>query len=744
MANLFVGMGGFATIQLAVNAAAPGDTIQISNGTYAEQVIVNGKDNLTFIGESRDGVILTGPAVIVQTGEDHSTSGSPTNDIFGLFNIVNGADNINLSNITIDGGDRGFEVTNGTDVKYVGLFVLDSTGTIANNLHITDVDDVSTNPTQNTFSVLVDEGRTFTSINGTFTLTNSEIDGIGKAGIVMYDTNATITGNTITGDGPTGQTAQNGIQISGAGTISGNTISGFEYTVAGNVATGILIVGDQGLDVDNNTLNNAQVGIAQSFDVSMISTIDFSTNVVTNPDPDSLGALVFQLDATTNDLTIIGTNAVDVLNGSNGDDFIDGGAGADGLGDAFNFETTLGNDTYVVDNVGDEVFEDAASGTDTIRTSLLSYSIAAIPNVENLTGTLNTGQILEGSAGINVITAGDGNDVLAGLAGADQLIGNDGTDTASYADAGGSVRVNLNTFGGLGDAAGDTYSSIENVVGSDFSDEITGDGNANVVDGGDGDDTINAGGGTDGVIGGLGDDQLGGGAGDDMVVGGDGEDTIFGEAGNDQLNGGSGDDIIVGGTGDDIIGGEAGVDRINGEDGADTIFGGIGSDELGGGSGDDIIVGDAGNDSIFGETGNDQLNGGDDGDVVLGGAGDDVVGGGTGNDNLLGNADSDTIFGEAGDDFLEGGTENDILVGGIGDDVFVFRANDGSDQIVDFNSSGEDDKIFFIGTDLNSFEDVQDASTFDAGTGTTVIEYTGGEVTVNNAGPLTADHFLFG
>ena len=67
--------------------------------------------------------------------------------------------------------------------------------------------------------------------------------------------------------------------------------------------------------------------------------------------------------------------------------------------------------------------------------------------------------------------------------GADSLQGEAGIDTISYAGsdptaAGGTVgvTVNLTTNAGSGtntEAAGDTYNSIENVVGSQFNDTIT-------------------------------------------------------------------------------------------------------------------------------------------------------------------------------------------------------------------------------------------------------------------------------
>ena len=76
-----------------------------------------------------------------------------------------------------------------------------------------------------------------------------------------------------------------------------------------------------------------------------------------------------------------------------------------------------------------------------------------------------------------------------------------------------------------------TIVNVENVVGSDFVDDITGDSKANVIDGGDAGDTISAGDGDDVVIGGDGSDTLSGGAGDDIIYG-DALSTATGAAGS--------------------------------------------------------------------------------------------------------------------------------------------------------------------------------------------------------------------
>ncbi|MBA1377657.1 retention module-containing protein [Pseudomonas brassicacearum] len=166
-----------------------------------------------------------------------------------------------------------------------------------------------------------------------------------------------------------------------------------------------------------------------------------------------------------------------------------------------------------------------------------------------LTGTA-ADDVLLADNGDNVLNAGDGNDILSagtgnntmhGEAGDDLLYsgsGNDlldggtGNDTASYAHATAGVTVNLgllaaqNTLG----AGTDTLASIENLVGSNFNDTLTGDSASNRIDGGLGHDVLNGGGGDDILIGGLGNNTL---------TGGSGADTFQWQAGN------SGHDVIT-------------------------------------------------------------------------------------------------------------------------------------------------------------------------------------------------------
>jgi Ca2+-binding RTX toxin-like protein len=155
---------------------------------------------------------------------------------------------------------------------------------------------------------------------------------------------------------------------------------------------------------------------------------------------------------------------------------------------------------------------------------------------------------LSGGLGSDMLDGGAGNDVLAGGSGADRLIGGDGFDTATYASSGAAVYVNLATnMGVYGDAQGDTFSSINKVVGSRFDDGLIADDSGVVLDGG------------------AGHDLLVGGAGLDVLIGGDGDDTLVGGHGLDVLTGGAGADrfVLDYGDGPDLITDfQSGVDKI--------------------------------------------------------------------------------------------------------------------------------------------------------------------------------------
>ena len=206
---------------------------------------------------------------------------------------------------------------------------------------------------------------------------------------------------------------------------------------------------------------------------------------------------------------------------------------------------------------------------------------------------------ISGRGGDDTLTGGAGNDTLQGDEGQDALIGGPGIDTASYAGASNFVRIflhdaSLNTGIGIGD----TFDSIENLLGSNFNDTLAGDALANVLDGGSG----------------IGNDILQGLGGDDTLIGGDGNDDLDGGAGADDLQGGAGVDVAnyenatagltvdfnspSANTGDAAGDTYSSIENIQGTDFSDTL------------SADDnanLIAGNDGNDTLAGRGGIDIL-----------------------------------------------------------------------------------------------------------------------------------------
>ncbi|HWR04817.1 MAG TPA: FecR domain-containing protein, partial [Humidesulfovibrio sp.] len=260
--------------------------------------------------------------------------------------------------------------------------------------------------------------------------------------------------------------------------------------------------------------------------------------------------------------------------------------------------------------------------------------------------------------------------------------GNTGqTTTTTTLDLSGSqhaMEVDLNshyTFDLVSHQSASIASSIVNVVGSGYDDEIIGNSSANNLQGGDGNDTIVGGGGPDSLYGGAGNDNIVGGPQAVLVDAGTGADTVTTGAGSDAifmgtaLNDADGQDSINAGSGHDVL-----YFTDNGHDthDLDTVKGV-----------EEIILGDAATNIVFpGPATFGSTDWGDiggvltvdghaltadhsmvfDGSAAVDGAFSII--GGAGNDILTGGHGDDTIVGGAGNDILTGNNGNDFFVGG--------------------------------------------------------------------------------
>src|SRR5690606_33051761 len=193
-----------------------------------------------------------------------------------------------------------------------------------------------------------------------------------------------------------------------------------------------------------------------------------------------------ELEGTASDDRLTGTAAKDRLIGYGGNDILDGAGGADtligGTGlDCADFSWATTALSIALDNPD----INTGAALDVIFESI--EGVFAGSGDDSVTGNAANND-LRGGGGNDSLLGGGGNDTLNGGSGGDVLDGGSGTDTVSYQDAGGGVRVDfLHPSLNLGEALGDSFASVENIVGSTLADNLRGGYGTNVIEGGAGD-----------------------------------------------------------------------------------------------------------------------------------------------------------------------------------------------------------------------------------------------------------------
>lgn len=398
---------------------------------------------------------------------------------------------------------------------------------------------------------------------------------------------------------------------------------------------------------------------------------------------------------------IIGSSHADELTGTTAANVLDGGAGADKMTGG------KGNDTYHVDNIGDQVFENAKEGIDTViiaQGGPTAFDLGAgtpWANIENvsylgsddITSGVGTSDanILTGGAGADSLNGGAGNDRLAASQGAadgkaDTLIGGAGNDTfvvyealddakeTSAADGIDTVEsyakdytlgANIENLTILGGVAATSRSATGNELANILKGNVSND----TLDGG----TDSNGAFVDQLIGGLGDDTYIVRDAKDKVVEGSkaGTDTVFAHvthtlasnvenlileasAGNINGKGNTAANLITGNAGDNVLDGSGGVDTVS-------------YATAGSGVTVDLSI----------KTQQDTK-----------GAGLDTV---LSFENIIGSDHADFLTGTTGANRIDGGLGADTMTGGAGNDTYV--VDNLGDTIIEFATGGTGDTV---------------------------------------------------
>ncbi|NJO74169.1 MAG: calcium-binding protein [Leptolyngbyaceae cyanobacterium RM1_406_9] len=373
----------------------------------------------------------------------------------------------------------------------------------------------------------------------------------------------------------------------------------FVNTITGNAGNNILdggagadlLIGGAGNDtyfVDNagdvisETIGGAQGGID-----TIVSSISFDLSSASGANVENL-----TLAAGAGNINGTGNAENNTITGNEGNNILNGGAGVDHL------RGGAGDDTYIIDDLSDTVFEEANQGVDTVRSSV---SITLSDNVENLILTAGAGNItgngnalnntIIGNEGNNVLGGGAGDDFIDGGAGADAMSGGEGNDTYIVDNLGDTVTE-------TGDGLDLVRSSVNFTLGANIENlilttgAINGTGNelANTITGNESNNRLDGGTGADRLIGGLGNDLYIVDNGGDVIVELEAQGidqvsssvtyTLGNFIENLTLTGlasinGTGNALantIVGNSGDNILDGRAGADEMSGGLGNDTYF----------------------------------------------------------------------------------------------------------------------------------------------------------------------------
>ncbi|WP_462273201.1 right-handed parallel beta-helix repeat-containing protein [Methanohalophilus sp.] len=246
-------------IQAAIDAASPGDIVEVSPGTYVETITINKSIRLI----ATDGATIKAPSDL-----DDIRLEEADEKYQYLVGLLGGS--YSASNDTVYG--------DGTITVEVSGFTFDANNTspddrwcsvLSRNVNRDDIG-ITASIHNNTFeNIRVDSEKTFGILGyGTMDITvrDNTLDQFSRGGIGFYDGHAEIINNTVIGpyDGGDITHAPNGIQLGygASGLIQDNNVSNCGYPGSDWAGTAIMVVDTSNVIVDQNHIHDSEVALS--------------------------------------------------------------------------------------------------------------------------------------------------------------------------------------------------------------------------------------------------------------------------------------------------------------------------------------------------------------------------------------------------------------------------------------------------------------------------------------------------
>ena len=400
------GLDNVLTGNSAVNILTGGagnDTYVVGAGDTVTEAVNAGTDTVQSavtwtLGANVENLTLTGTAAINGTGNalDNVLTGNSAVNI-----LTGGAGN---DTYVVGAGDTVTEAANaGTDT--VQSAVTWTLGANFENLILTGT--ATSNGTGNTLNNLLTGNSADNVLNGG-TGVDTLLGGLGNDTYVVDNAGDVVTENAHEGT----DTVQSSVTVTLAANVENLTLTGTAAINGTGNALDNVLIGNSAANVLTGGVGNDTYVVGTGD--SIVENAGAGTDTVQS-------SITWALGANLENLTLTGTTAINgtgnaldnVLTGNSAANVLTGGTG---------------NDTYVV-GTGDSIVESAASGTDTVQSSI-TWTLGA--DLENLT-LIGTSAINgTGNAVNNTLLGNSANNVLTGLG---------GNDTYRYSRGGGQDTV---------------------------------------------------------------------------------------------------------------------------------------------------------------------------------------------------------------------------------------------------------------------------------------------------------------